>query len=413
MSHSTPPRCDDPNDFGSSGQGIVRLLTPVLKERSHVSADNGYSRGNDVRVEKSRNASVSGKFKDVIQSKQIREVEGFLEERGVFVKVLNPGGSKLLSIKIDFKDDFVLPPLIGSCQFRERVLVALRAEIESQGQSSYETVWVNNHVCVKHHVCEEVWSIVLSMGQYATSKVLQCYKKCCPINLVFIVHNAVQNGFDRVLEVDRVVSEFPFILLVFRKKLVDSHDDMLHRASLILMDRQGLQAKVDCVEWDFNIGIFECPSYPTSTLSNLSSHGSKVLEQDRPTIIPAGKIVVAVDAKLIERNWQKTGRQLRAVVKIPEVGKVRSVVLPILSGVVKEVFELEKVVYELLSVTAEFMKVLVTANERLLDQASLVLHDRQSQLVGQAAPWQGSKASWDEFLSKSTDGLFRRVVWFL
>ena len=68
------------------------------------------------------------------------------------------------------------------------------------------------------------------MGQYAMSKVLWC---CCPINFVFIVHNTVKNGFDRVLEVDRVIYEFPFILLVFRKKLVEAHDGMLHRVSLI------------------------------------------------------------------------------------------------------------------------------------------------------------------------------------
>ena len=59
------------------------------------------------------------------------------------------------------------------------------------------------------------------------------------------------------------------------------------------------------------------------------------------------------------------------------------------------------------------MKILVTVNKRLLDQESLLLHDGQSQLVGKAAHWDGSKASWDELLSKSTDGMCRRFVWFL
>ena len=85
VSHSIPPKCDDPNDLGPSGQGIVRLLAPVFKERSHTSADNRDSREDEVYVSGSRNASVSGKFKGAIQNEKLREVEGFLEEKGVFV----------------------------------------------------------------------------------------------------------------------------------------------------------------------------------------------------------------------------------------------------------------------------------------------------------------------------------------
>ena len=114
---------------------------------------------------------------------------------------------------------------------------------------------------------------------------------------------------------------------------------------------------MDFVEWGFDIGIFVHPSYPTFTVSNLSSQGSRVLEKDRPTIIPAGKIVVAVDAKWKERHGCETGRRLRAAVKIPEVGKVWSVVLPLVSGVVDGVFEPERVVSELLPINTEVMKI--------------------------------------------------------
>ena len=114
---------------------------------------------------------------------------------------------------------------------------------------------------------------------------------------------------------------------------------------------------------------------------------------------------------MIERNGKETGRHLRAAVKIPQVKKVWSVVLPLVSRVsnktyrdylgccpndlvfvvpptlergLEGVFEPERAVSELLPVTTEFMKVLVEANESLLDQASLLLYDRQKQLVGQA-----------------------------
>jgi hypothetical protein len=46
VSHITPPTCDDPNDLGSSGQEIVRLLAFVLKARSYAFAGNRDLLGN-------------------------------------------------------------------------------------------------------------------------------------------------------------------------------------------------------------------------------------------------------------------------------------------------------------------------------------------------------------------------------
>ncbi len=105
----------------SSGQGKVGLLVPVFKAKSHAFAGNRDLLGNDVCAAKFKSASVSEKFKGVIRNGELREVEGFLEERDVFVDVLTPGGSELLSIKFVFKDNFVLLPSIGNRQYEERL----------------------------------------------------------------------------------------------------------------------------------------------------------------------------------------------------------------------------------------------------------------------------------------------------
>ena len=112
---------------------------------------------------------------------------------------------------------------------------------------------------------------------------------------------------------------------------------------------------------------------------------------------------------MIERNGKETGRHLRAAVLLPDVKERWSVVLPLVSRIVNKtyrdylgccpndlvflvppaverglegVFEPERVVSELLPITTEFMKELVTANERLLDQASSLLLERQNRLAG-------------------------------
>jgi hypothetical protein len=112
---------------------------------------------------------------------------------------------------------------------------------------------------------------------------------------------------------------------------------------------------------------------------------------------------------MIERNGKETGRHLRAAVLLPDLKERWSVVLPLVSRIVNKtyrdylgccpndlvflvppaverglegVFEPERVVSELLPITTEFMKELVTANERLLDQASSLLLERQNRLAG-------------------------------
>jgi hypothetical protein len=111
---------------------------------------------------------------------------------------------------------------------------------------------------------------------------------------------------------------------------------------------------------------------------------------------------------MIERSGKETGRHLRAAVTLPEVRAMWSVVLPLVSRVINKtyrdylgcspndlvylvppaverglegVFEPTRVVSELLPVSTGFMKSLVTANERLLDQASLLLLERQDRLI--------------------------------
>jgi hypothetical protein len=112
---------------------------------------------------------------------------------------------------------------------------------------------------------------------------------------------------------------------------------------------------------------------------------------------------------MVERNGKESGRHLRAAVTIPEVRSVWSVVLPLICRIINKtyrdylgccpndlvylvppavergfegVFEPSRMVSELLPVSSEFMKVLVMAHERLLDQASLLLLERQNLLVG-------------------------------
>ena len=74
VSHSAPPRRDDPDDPGSSGQGIVRFHAPVLKKRSHTSGGNADS-GNNTRYDgaggKSSRVSALGGFRDAIQNEEL------------------------------------------------------------------------------------------------------------------------------------------------------------------------------------------------------------------------------------------------------------------------------------------------------------------------------------------------------
>jgi hypothetical protein len=161
--------------------------------------------------------------------------------------------------------------------------------------------------------------------------------------LAIIVPSAVKNRFDKVLEMDRVISEFPPISLVFLKKLVDAHDDMLHRVWSIVMDRQDSQVFLDVVEWGFDVGNFvRC--HPTLTSSNVPNdvlnmfqvrnHGSNLAEsfcvkgsrvsvRDHFKFTTSRRIVAAIDAKWIELNGPMTGRRSRAVViTIPNVNEL-------------------------------------------------------------------------------------------
>jgi hypothetical protein len=71
---------------------------------------------------------------DLIHDEQFRDLEEYLLESGVFVDTLPPGGSKLPPMKIEFRDDFVLPPLLGNRKYGDRAMAALLAEVESQVQ---------------------------------------------------------------------------------------------------------------------------------------------------------------------------------------------------------------------------------------------------------------------------------------
>ena len=87
------------------------------------------------------------------------------------------------------------------------------------------------------------------------------------------------------------------------------------------------------------------------------------------------KTVWSVVLPLVSRIINKTYRDYLGCCPNDLVYLVPSAVERVFEGV----FEPEKIVYECLPIIMEFM------NERLLDQASLLLYDRQGQLAGQAA----------------------------
>jgi hypothetical protein len=107
---------------------------------------------------------------------------------------------------------------------------------------------------------------------------------------------------------------------------------------------------------------------------------------------------------MIERSGKETGRHLRAIVRIPQVKLIWSVVIPLIMRIVNNafrdylgccpndlmylvppavergfegVFEPQRVVSELLPVSSAFMETLVAAHEAMLDQASLMVLEHQ------------------------------------
>ena len=75
------------------------------------SSDGSFSKDSKSKTE---SMSAAEAFRDVIQNEELRDLEGFLADSGVFVDALPPGGSKLPPMKIEFKENFVLPPLVGN-----------------------------------------------------------------------------------------------------------------------------------------------------------------------------------------------------------------------------------------------------------------------------------------------------------
>jgi hypothetical protein len=55
-------------------------------------------------------------------------------------------------MKSDFKENYVLPPLVRNLQGEESMMAALLAVVNSQVQFNvldYESVWVRNHIGVE------------------------------------------------------------------------------------------------------------------------------------------------------------------------------------------------------------------------------------------------------------------------
>ena len=131
---------EDNDDSNASGQGYgpTRISAPMLRDAPESSRGNGGKSNPGGKSSASggtsggRAKSVAVGFEDVIQHEGLRSMEQFLVESGVFVDELPPGGSRLPHMKIEFRDDFVLPSTASFRQYGERALAALLAEVQSQ-----------------------------------------------------------------------------------------------------------------------------------------------------------------------------------------------------------------------------------------------------------------------------------------
>jgi hypothetical protein len=79
-----------------------------------------------------RAKSITSGFEEVIQHEGLKNMEQFLVESGLFVDELPPGSSNLPHMRIDFREDFVLPLTAGFRQYEERALAALLSKVQAQ-----------------------------------------------------------------------------------------------------------------------------------------------------------------------------------------------------------------------------------------------------------------------------------------
>jgi hypothetical protein len=156
---------------------------------------------------------------------------------------------------------------------------------------------------------KELWSVVLPLVARILNKTFRSYLGCAPNDLVYLTPPALDRGFTRFFEPERVTSELVPVTHDFLKKLVAAQEALLDETALKLLQEQQELKKLDTVAVgpNFEVDDLVLLSYPTAPPSKLHARlagpfrvlridknlvtlsditGSRELERDISMIIP-------------------------------------------------------------------------------------------------------------------------------
>jgi len=154
-----------------------------------------------------------------------------------------------------------------------------------------------------------LWSVVLPLVARILNKTFRSYLGCAPNDLVYLTPPALDRGFTRFFEPERVVSELVPVSHDFLKTLVTTQEALLDATALRLLAEQQELKKKDpvTVGRNFDTGDLVLLSYPTAKPSKLHARvagpfrvlkiegnlvtctditGSRELQRDISMIIP-------------------------------------------------------------------------------------------------------------------------------
>ena len=155
----------------------------------------------------------------------------------------------------------------------------------------------------------DLWSVALPLVARILNKTYRAYLGCAPNDLMYLTPPALDRGFTRFFEPERVVSEMIPITSDFMAKLVVAQEALLDETALTLLEEQNdiKHREPVALDLNFEVGDLVLLSYPTAPPSKLHARvagpfrvlrlegnlvtlgditGSRELQRDISMIIP-------------------------------------------------------------------------------------------------------------------------------